>query len=336
MKNSMIFLVCMLCAIVNAQAQQKFNVQNRTKTEFYDDLETAVQKAVSGDTIYLPGRVIQVENDVIIDKKLAIIGAGCDVDSIGGLQTTEIKKGTGYATINFRNGSNCSLLTGCIVGTIQFGHNNEYNEPQQNIQNVTIWRNKINNDSYLGVSVTNNQVKQIIVSENILRGSIFANRASECIINNNLVASYINSLKDSRIYNNVSSVNSLEGCTVENNFIRNLSMGSNSSYNNNAFGGNYTFSSGSNNGSNNLMGQTTQQTFEVNDLNYPKNLKIRDTSPCKNAGTDGTDIGIFGGPAPYKAGAVPFNPHITRSAISAQTDKDGKIKVDIQVSAQTR
>jgi len=116
-----VFLVALsaICFATMSHAQQKFNVQNGTKTEFYDDLETAIQKAVSGDTIYLPGKVIQVQNDLVINKKMAIIGAGCDVDSIGGLQTTEIKKADGsYATINFRNGSDGSLLTGCIIGRI--------------------------------------------------------------------------------------------------------------------------------------------------------------------------------------------------------------------------
>ena len=84
------------------------------------------------------------------------------------------------------------------------------------------------------------------------------------------------------------------------------------------------------------MLQETIRTFIVNNFTLPKNLKIREDSPCKNAGTDGTDIGIFGCPAPYKDGAVPFNPHINKALISGQTDKDGKLKVDIQVSAQTR
>ena len=159
------------------------------------------------------------------------------------------------------------------------------------------------------------------------------------IINNNLCYG-ISLLINSHIYNNVTSSYWLSGlteCVVENNFIgASLSSCSNCSFNNNAFTTDFTFPVGSNTGSKNLMNQTTQQTFEVNDLSLPKNLRIRTTSPCKNAGTDGTDIGIFGGPAPYKPGAVPFNPHITQSAISAQTDKDGNLKVNIQVSAQTR
>jgi len=250
--------------------------------------------------------------------------------------------------VNLRNGSDGSLLVGCILGTIQFGNMDEFNVAQQNIKNVTIWRNKIIGYINLGLSSTNNQIKQIIVSENIITNylnyfSILAYGASDCIINNNFCIAGIAELKNSRIYNNVlrNIVGSLTECVIENNFIignisNNSYLCSNSSFKNNAFTTNFIFPVGSNTGSNNLMSQETIKTFAGTDLTLSKNLVIRSDSPCKNAGTDGTDIGIFGGSAPFKAGAVPFNPHIDKAIISAQTDKDGKLKVDIQVSVQTR
>ena len=342
-----VFLLGVIALTVSGaalNAQQKFNVQNGTKTVFYDSLEIAIRQADSGDTIYLPGAVIPVKNDLIIDKKLAIIGAGCDVDSIGGLQTTEIKRPDGnYANINFRNGSDGSLLTGCIVNSITFGNMNQYNEPQQNIQNVTILRNKIYGVVKLGISSTANLVKQIILSENIIIMSITGMNASNCIINNNLIGPsgyMIDGLINSRISNNViATVSNLQGCNIENNsFIDGTNdFGTNCTYNNNAFYHNLTFPIGSNTGSNNLMNQTVTQTFGIGSITYnSKNYIVRSDSPCKNAGTDGTDIGIFGGPNPYKAGAVPFNPHINKSNISAQTDKNGNLKVNIKVSAQIR
>jgi len=340
------FLVALsaICFATVSFAQEKFNVQNKTKTEFYNDLETAIQKAVAGDTIYLPGKVIQVQNDVIIDKKLTIIGAGCDIDSIGGLQPTEIKRKSdgAYATINFRNGSDGSLLMGCIAGTIQFGHYNENGESQQNIQNVTIFRNKIN-AIYLGVDGSNNQVNNVFIKENQVGEQIWGfGTAVDCSITNNLVNS-VGGGKNFYISNNViwGQITGGNACRFENNFIIGLFFFpysfNNCIFNNNAFVGIVTFPDGNyNNGDYNLIGQSGEETFEVNDFNYPKNLKIRADSDCKNKGTDGTDIGIFGGPAPFKAGAVPFNPHIDKAVITGQTDKDGKIKVDIQVSAQTR
>jgi len=355
--KKLVFISIFVFFVCSTFAQQKINVQNGTKAEFYDGLEEAIEKAVSGDTIYLPGQIVQVQNDVIIDKKLAIIGAGWELDSIGGLQATEIKKGNEFATINFRNGSDGSLLTGCAVRIIQFGHKDESSVEQQNIKNVAIWRNRITGYIALGISSTNNQVKQIIISENAIMGSydytyvmtylyhhylsIYACDASDCIINNNLIYASVGFLQKSRICNNViyNYFTNLQECIVENNFSNNnygaVDNCSNSSFNNNAFRSDFTFPIGSNNGNNNLMSQATNSTFQ-NNLDWPKNLKIRDDSPCKNAGTDGTDIGIFGGPAPYKAGAVPFNPHINKALISSQTDRDGKLQINITVSAQDR
>ena len=368
MKTVMILLVCILCTVFNLSAQQKFNVQNGTKTEFYDDLETAIQKAASGDTIYLPGGTISIKNSLIIDKKLAIIGIGCDIDSIGsGLQPTQI-----YCTVNFREGSDGSLLTGCIVNAIQFGHKSESNGLLQNIQNVTIWRNLVSSFIVLGLDRLSNNVKNIVIKENIVGntlsfvGDISGVGASDCIINNN-TCRIINDFQNSNLLNNViqSSVSGLENCIIENNFIwspiSDFNNCLNSTFNNNAFTGNFTFPVGNNTGDNNLMGQDQDSTFKpvsststsVNNIknnnlsikkstkasiyipySFPKELEIQNTSPCKNAGTDGTDIGIFGGSTPYKKGAIPFNPHVIRFAITPQTNNNEYVNVDIQVSAQ--
>lgn len=353
-----LFVVTAVSCVAVCQAQQVFNVQNGTKTEFYSGLEEAITKAVSGDTIYLPGGLIEVQNDLVIDKKLALIGAGCDIDSIGGLQRTELKKKTddywvNQLNINFREGSNGSALIGCIIGDITFGFKNEINEYYQNIENIMIMRNDIQGVVDLGVegsSESNNNVKKIIIKENIIARGIIGRHAKECWINNNTLGNngygggYYNSynisyINNSYIYNNVmkecNGLASLKACSIENNFLYGeVSSCTNCTFNNNAFTSNVSFPVGSNTGSNNLVSQEALKTFQVNDLNFPKNLTIRDTSPCKNAGTDGTDIGIYGGSTPYKA--RPFNPHISKSIISSQTDKNGKLRVDMIIQAETK
>ena len=328
------------CFATMTQAQQKFNVQNGTKTEFYDDLGTAVQKAVSGDTIYLPGGIIKYSNDeLIIDKKLALIGAGCDIDSIGGLQRTELRKNSsiGYTDliITFGEGSNGSLITGCVFGTI--GNN------AANLENITIYRNYIN----YGIGLSN-QSKNIFIRENVINGGINGGNATNCWINNNLIFGYhitygfyatMSNLNNSYICNNVIynsySIDYTFACTFENNYIGTSSLGgTNCTFNHNAFIGEVNFPYNSNAGSNNLINQQTINTFQGDYLNYPKNLQIREDSPCKNAGTDGTDIGIFGSSTPYMA--IPFNPHIEKAVIGSQTDNAGNLKVDIKVSARNR
>jgi hypothetical protein len=312
-------------------AQQKVNVQNGTKTEFYNSLDTAIQKAVAGDTIYLPGGVILAQPDLVIDKKLAIIGVGWDMTSIGGVSATDIRRVDSpgdNTTITFKEGSDGSLLTGCVVKGVIVG---------DNTKNITILRNSIDG---IGIS-GNGNITQIVISENRI-GSISGSstNSTDCEINNN-ICWVISSFNYSRIYNNVLSggLEHLTNCTVENNFCQGgLYQDSYSYFNNNAFSQDFTFPVETNIGTNNLMNQAAATTFKVYNpySPLPNDLEIQDSSPCKGAGTDGTDIGIYGGANPYKKGGLPFNPHVTKVVIPGQVDRNGNIRVDIAVEAQNR
>ncbi len=56
------------------------------------------------------------------------------------------------------------------------------------------------------------------------------------------------------------------------------------------------------------------------------------TEEAKNIlkGTDGTEVGIYGGNIPYDA--TPTNPRITKFEVSPKTTADGKLSVDIEVN----
>ena len=74
-------------------------------------------------------------------------------------------------------------------------------------------------------------------------------------------------------------------------------------------------------------------SLDVNSI-YTYNLHLRPNSPLHNAGTDGTDIGIYGGLFPWKEGSVPFNPHIQTKTIGNITDGNGNLQINIKVKAQ--
>jgi len=94
---------------------------------------------------------------------------------------------------------------------------------------------------------------------------------------------------------------------------------------------------GSNTQVNSILGQTLANTF-VNapgtSFVYGSNYHLLGTSPGKNYGTDGTDVGIYGTTTPYKDGAVPFNPHIMSKTISSELTPAGVLNVNVTVSAQ--
>ncbi|MFO7873895.1 MAG: hypothetical protein R6U62_05380 [Bacteroidales bacterium] len=57
-------------------------------------------------------------------------------------------------------------------------------------------------------------------------------------------------------------------------------------------------------------------------------------NPDLYTGTDGSPVGVYGGPYPFKEGSVPFIPHIFSKNISGSIDADGNIQVEIGVAAQ--
>lgn len=67
---------------------------------------------------------------------------------------------------------------------------------------------------------------------------------------------------------------------------------------------------------------------------YASNFRIRSNLPYFNGGTDGTQLGIYGGSFPWKDGSVPFNPHIQFKNIPNATDAFGNLPINIRVAAQ--
>jgi hypothetical protein len=67
-----------------------------------------------------------------------------------------------------------------------------------------------------------------------------------------------------------------------------------------------------------------------NGVNYTSNFALKASSQGKNAGTDGTDIGIYGGTG-FNDSQLPPGPRIVRKVIADQTDENGNLRVQIEV-----
>lgn len=65
------------------------------------------------------------------------------------------------------------------------------------------------------------------------------------------------------------------------------------------------------------------------DSDYRKDLT--DEAKAKYLGSDGTPVGMFGGPLPFSF--TPTYPQITKMNVASKTTADGKLSVDIEVSA---
>jgi hypothetical protein len=69
-----------------------------------------------------------------------------------------------------------------------------------------------------------------------------------------------------------------------------------------------------------------------NDIDYAHNYHLK--NPEKYLGTDGTQVGIYGGSPAFKEKGAPSNPQIVKKTIAEQTDTNGNLKVDVTVKAQ--
>ncbi|MGM9692410.1 MAG: hypothetical protein ACI3X6_04280 [Alloprevotella sp.] len=68
------------------------------------------------------------------------------------------------------------------------------------------------------------------------------------------------------------------------------------------------------------MGVSDNETFE-----------LTETAKATYLGTDGTEVGIYGGMLPFDT--TPSNPRITKCNVAAKSTADGKLSVDIEVKA---
>ncbi|MGC8822999.1 MAG: hypothetical protein ACP5PZ_00165 [Bacteroidales bacterium] len=225
------------------------------------------------------------------------------------------------------------------------------------IDNVTVKRCRIGGYVYVSGSnwsIVNNIINNVtiyignftnlFVANNVFyQGSFYnSNQASVYIINNLFLyynSSYLfQTVSNANIYNNIFYANSVTVYNSVNNVFNN-----NLSYNTS----NYTLPPAGNSGTGNIQ-QTDPQFVSQSSIPAPgsgtiavDNLKdfdwhLKGTSPGKNAGTDGTDLGIYGGSYPWSGfTGMPNLPVIENFYIkNPVTHKDSTLKIYIKAKVQ--
>ncbi|NVN97080.1 hypothetical protein HXX01_02495 [Candidatus Nomurabacteria bacterium] len=342
-KIGFLFSVVISLTIFESYSQTLIAVQNGGTTSFYQQVDDAILNSQDGDTIYIPGGTWSLSR--LINKRLHIVGVGYHPDSTNATFPTKLMghlflaagSSEGSCTGLFLDGAiyddydpvELYKIERCYIsGGVQVN--------QQNSQ-FTFIENYISGNIYCGsgsashFSFFNSVIAAFTLNSRPFTNSVFRNNiflsASSCDWGNcHYVIACSFSLFENNIFYNTWQYNAL------------LAAVSNSIFKNNLFVDNNPFPNGSLNvGSNNLISQA-QNCIIVNytGIHYSSDYHLQPTCPGKNAGTDGTDIGIYGGVYPWKDGGVPFNPHIQHIVTSPQTDSSGNLNVDIKVAAQDR
>jgi hypothetical protein len=323
-------------------SQKQVALNHNGVSKFYSRIDSAVINAQNGDTIYIPGGNFNI-GELIINKEVTIFGAGIHPD-------TANATGISYLSGNlyFVDGSDSSQIQGLsITGNITFGTD----ASNQAVENVTISRCKMNTIN-IGFSPTLN-AKNLLVSECLISGDINGNSAQNVWVTNSIITGLIAYFNQNAVFSNnvflrqgdcwssVYVIRNSNEVTFSNNVFLDESgclFGCTASlFQNNLFVINTTFPVGDNTGSGNLVNQPRSGILvnqTGNSFSFANDYHLQPTCAGVNAGTDGHDIGIFGGSYPFKIGSNPLNPHIRAKSIGTSTNTNGKLNININVVSQ--
>ncbi|MEP7321592.1 MAG: hypothetical protein ABI761_06720 [Saprospiraceae bacterium] len=341
MKYIILLSVCLIsfCDLLNAQAPQFAVVKPNGTTSIYPSWQSAYDAAVNDDYIYLPGGGIN--GSMTISKRLHIFGAGHHPDSTSATSKTIV---VGEFFVNF-GGSGGSVEGISLVNYFRIGTDN------RKITNFLI-KNCIGTGVLLGTSILDSLPEFITFSQNIFY-SIVSQVSGGCknlLIEKNIISGQVINFQYCSFKNNVLLLNGNSASGVSNSiFENNIFLYSNpvSYANNNCFNSFYnnlkieipSFASPS--GSCPVLSETGNISvplfsdifisYDGNGFDYSDNYHLKPTCPGVGAGTDGTDVGIYGTIQPTSEGWVPSNPHIYFKDIDSNTGPDGKLHIQVGV-----
>lgn len=360
MKKVTLQLITLLVLLASGSiAQNLIAMQNGGNPVFYTNLDAAILNANNGDTLYLPGGFIPTAGVIKISKAINIIGVGYNFDSTTVTGSTIIKKNIEIlSTVN--GGSITGIYGNSITLTIH-----------DTVSNFKINRCYFS-QIYIGSGLGTIPASNISIIETIVGQYIFG--TSNPPITNpvnvfiaNCYVGYIHQYSGGPIRTN--STLSWIGLTVKNSILcggswtygdrmiqyivyslfencvfvdeGNLPTGStNNTFRNCLFTGSstgYIAGPPSNFVYSCIFDQNMDSIFinrQGRDFSIYSNYHLKPSSPGKNAGKDGQDIGLYGGSFSWKEGGLPFTPHYQYSNISGTTDSIGNLNVNIKVAAQ--
>ncbi|MEO0683610.1 MAG: hypothetical protein AAFY76_00835 [Cyanobacteria bacterium J06649_11] len=345
----LLWSICLLLAH-GLIAQDLVAVQNGGNASFYTELDSAVFYAQAGDTVYIPGKIFSLSAELSISKQLFLIGVGHNPDSSTAYNSRTKINGD----IRFLPNSSGSEIVGVYTNSISIG------DLGQPLSNITIDRCNVE-----GITVGDPGSISHVIKTSIIRNSINGGDATELMISNNIIDGSCVKISDQGIVqNNIffdsgggSKFSNTYRSIIKNNifihdgpfatgtpqiFTENI-VRNNLSWTPISFASNGTGNPGTHNeifGNESISGSGSDFVdsvfLNVNSIflfSYSKDYRVIHPL-AKNAGTDGTDLGIYGGTFPWKNGSVPFNPHVQQKAIAPVTDSLGRLPIQIKVRAQ--
>lgn len=336
-------ITCIFCALFGLQslkAQPVAALHQSGQTTFFTGLEAlqeAYADAADGAIIYLSGGGFLIPDTIA--KSITIFGVGHNPNYSAATGQTLLS-----GNIMIAEGANDLYMEGLhINGRLYFAQDHR-------VDDVVIRRCRIDGEiqfrnSTGGTNHSHNTLFTECIFTRTGSHSFYNARdlviTNSILLSNNLYGLYFATIANSLLFNPTGSLL----VTTENSVIRNCVIAKSSgsmivSTNNTSILNNVFFNVGSFPGTNNTV---TNNYFDIsrdnffvdqegNTFDYTHDYHLQ--SPEQYIGTDGTQVGLYGGMHPFKEGSVPMIPHVVSKSISHSIDAEGKLQVEIEVSAQ--
>lgn len=311
-----LFIALFLFASVDAKIVYLNN--NLEKPDISENLyinwADAYAAVSAGDTIYVVGSNFH-HGTITINKPIVILGPGYFLNE--NVQTQINKKSAMFSRIYLVSGSNGTTLKGLSITS---GYNQGININDQ-VSDIVITNTIFN---YIAFATASGTVHDNILIHKCYFGGLSHSYNQTGIITNLIVTNNV-------ITGAVSIENGSTGTIAHNLFLHNtLTIGTSSSFN---FFNNIYLNKDQNSftiqplpdasvhhnisltgafGSDNNNFTAPQSTLFNTDENASTDgqYMLSENSPAKGAGSNGTDIGPFGGPDPYRLSGLPNLPNI--------------------------
>ena len=318
-----ISILCMAFATTASARSWRIHHNTKQLADFTDiNAACASDQVQEGDTLYLdPGCLLTAAQTVT--KQLTIIGCGfsgvtqpyafATIDAALNLQAASIK------------------VMGATLNTVYI-----------KASDITIERCRVSGGIDCSGTCPNATIRQCYVSKNTINSRTAINGSSNWTIENCIVTasgSYavgITRVSNSTIRNNLITTDeggnyytlSASSSTITNNIIINTGVADH------AFNGDETQML-NNVISQDVAGEYNRVNVLTLDSVYTGDIQsytLKEDSPAKNYGMDGTDCGPFGGMYPYVKGGRPFgHPYYTDFKVASRPDENDKLKVSLKI-----
>jgi hypothetical protein len=299
-------------------------------TSIFNDLPSAYTFATDGDVIYLPGGTFNLTGDSIA-KRISLIGAGITTDSSNVTGITKIISGF-FRLKNTASGSSFEGIEFLIGNDLDLG-----NASNVEIKNCKTSIIKFANNSIIKNCILSGWVESF--NNSIISNCFFDNGNVYGGLGTGSIKNCLNSTIQNCIFETPgaccpSYISNCTNCIVKNNIFPSNGMGGGST---NTFFNNiqYTGYAPQPNEVNTIIVNSVSDIFTTPMttifFNETFNFELSATCTGNNAGTDGTDVGIYGTSFPCSKGWVPSNPHIYYKNVGLQTTPDGKLQINYKV-----